>query len=83
MIEQLTVNDEEKFIELGRKFRSLGEFLQNVDDNFEKVVIDGMEAGLRKSIKKKLKNNEELIAKENMALVHALNQVLFDEYGPK
>ena len=84
VIEQLTVDDdEEKPNEEGRKFRSLGEFLQNVDDNFEKVVIDGMEAGLRKSIKNKLKNNEELIAKENMALVHALNQVLFDEYGPK
>ena len=47
------------------------------------TLMDGMESGLRKSIKKKLRNYEELIAKENMALVHALNQVVFEEYGPR
>ena len=79
----LKAEEEEYKVEKGRKFRSLPEFLQNVDENFDKVVIEGMEAGLRKSVKKKLMSKEVLNAKENMSVVHSLNQVLFDEFGPK
>ena len=71
----------ERQVQGGKKFRSLGEFLSNVDKNFEAIVIGGLEAGMRKSVGEKMKNKQELLAKENMGIVHALNQVVFDEYG--
>ena len=73
----------EKSAQKGKNFRSLGEFLSSVDDNFVEIVIGGMEAGLRKSMKEKLINKDELNVKENMGVVHSINQVVFDEYGPR
>ena len=34
-------------------------------------------------MKEKLKNKKELNMKENMGVVYAVNQVVFDEYVPK
>ena len=71
----------ERQVHGGKKFRSLGEFLSNVDKNFEAIVIGGLEGGMRKSVGEKMKNKQELLPKENIGIVHALNQVVFDEYG--
>ena len=73
--------EEETEIGGGRKFKSSGEFLASIDNKFEKVVVGGMEAGIRKSVKEKLKNKIKLAPKENISIIHALNQVVFDEYG--
>ena len=71
--------EEETEIGGGRKFRSSGEFLASIDNKFEKVVVGGMEAGIRKLVKEKLKNKIKLAPKENISIIHALNQVVFDE----
>lgn len=63
------------------KYRSTGEFLMNVDVNFESIVIEGLESGLRGAVIQKLMDKKNLNEKENMAIVHSVNQAVFDNYG--
>ena len=47
----------------GKRFKSQAEFITELDQEFEKKVIDGLEAGLRLKIKEKLATNILLIPK--------------------
>ena len=72
---------EKQAIMVGKRFRSLGEFLADVDENFVDIVIGGLEFGLRKAVEEKLQARKDLSPKENMAIIHSLNQVVFEEFG--
>ena len=67
-----------------KQFRSLAEFLTNVDKDFDVLVIGGLESGLRNSVMAKLQSiNAALTPRENISIIHALNQVYYNEYGNK
>ena len=66
----------------GKRFKSQAEFITELDQEFEKKVIDGLEAGLRLKVKEKLATNILLIPKENNAIVNSVLQNIFDQYGP-
>ena len=66
----------------GKEFRSMGEFLTHVDSDFVSAVIGGLEAGLRRTCEVKLVNKNELLPKENIGIIHALNQTVYNEFGP-
>jgi hypothetical protein len=63
---------EKEAIMVGKRFRSLGEFLADVG---------GLEFGLGKAVEEKLQARKDLSPKENMAIIHSLNQVVFEEFG--
>ena len=44
----------ENRVNVGKRFKSQAEFLTELDKEFEKKVIDGIEAGLRLNVKEKL-----------------------------
>ena len=69
-------------VNAGKRFKSQAEFLTELDKEFEKKVIDGLEAGLRLKVKEKLATNIQLIPKENNAIVNSVLQNIFDQYGP-
>ena len=64
-----------------RKFRSSNEFLTDLENRFEEIVVGGLESMIRSSVAKKLKNNEVLLPAENRSIIHSVNQVYFDQYG--
>ena len=66
-----------------KQFRSLAEFLTNVDKDFDVLVIGGLESGLRNSVMAKLQSINALTPRENISIIHALNQVYYNEYGNK
>ena len=69
-------------VNAGKRFKSQAEFLTELDKEFEKKIIDGLEAGLRLKVKEKLATNIQLIPKENNAIVNSVLQNIFDQYGP-
>ena len=73
----------ENRVNVGKRFKSQAEFLTELDKEFEKKVIDGIEAGLRLNVKEKLATNIQLIPKENNAIVNSVLQNIFDQYGPE
>jgi hypothetical protein len=64
-----------------RSYVGESEFLQDLDTNFEKVIIEGLEAGLRKPVREKLVSNQVLLAKENNAVINSLNLVISNQFG--
>lgn len=66
-----------------RRFRGTAEFLTEIEEHFEDIVISGLESGYRASVKEKIKAKDNLNEKEDMAIVHAVNQAVFNEFGRK
>ena len=64
-----------------RRYVGESEFLVDLDINFEKVIIEGLEAGLRKPVREKMTSNEVLLAKENNAVINSLNLVISNQFG--
>ena len=64
-----------------RRYVGESEFLVDLDINFEKVIIEGLEAGLRKPVREKMTSNKVLLAKENNAVINSLNLVISNQFG--
>lgn len=52
-----------------------------IDAEFENKVIDSLESRHRVSVKQKMMSNKELDEKEDMAIVNAVIQTVFDAFG--
>ena len=64
-----------------RRFRGVQEFVSYVDDEFESIIIGGLEAGLRKNVLQKFNNNLRLSKEENMKVIHSINQAYQEQFG--
>ena len=71
------------YVEQGKQFKSHGQFLNDLANEFESKIVGGLEAGLRSQVNEKLAKDIILLPKENNAVVNSLLQNIFDQYGPE
>ena len=64
-------------------FRSQGEFLMEVNDNFVEKVVDALQVRYRDSVKEKIRVSSPLDEKEDMAIVHGINELIYKEFEKK
>ena len=64
-----------------KRFLSEAEFLVDLDNRFEEIVIDGLEVSLRNPVREKMNKNEKLLGKENNGVINSVNMAVCEQYG--
>ena len=73
-------SSKQTLLEVG-KFSSKQEWLSDLNQDFEDIVVGGLEVGLRGQVEDNIKMKVKMTPKQNMALIHSINHHIYKFIG--